>query len=241
MLDCCQSLLPSQVKRGPERRVARVQQIDLAGVAGRDQRRPLVDRAVAIDAGDGRGVARFAVKHAVAVNIEVEMAIAALHPVREMHVFQMHRLGEFSRIVRDQSCCRRRSSRLPLRSCLEDGAENPAVPVVIGKLRVLELRIEFGHVIEKILVAPESARRGCFGIVHGGPDQLGIGRIVLLLRIHEFAVGFLVPPGVTEIRIHKEISLVHVAVHALAGWNRARELMNDRMTALVFGNRRVGA
>ena len=63
---------------------------------------------------------------------------------------------------------------------------------------------------------------------------------MLLLRIHEFAVGFLVPPGVTEIRIHEQISLMHVAVHALARRNRARELMHDRMSALVFRDRFVG-
>ena len=63
---------------------------------------------------------------------------------------------------------------------------------------------------------------------------------MLLFRIHEFAVGFLVPPGVTEIRIHKQIALMHVAVHALARRNRARELMHDRMAALVFRDRFVG-
>ena len=55
----------------------------------------LINRAVAIDAIDRRGVARFAVKLAVAVNVVVEMAIGALHSVREMHVLQMNRLGEF--------------------------------------------------------------------------------------------------------------------------------------------------
>ena len=93
---------------------------------------------------------------------------------------------------------------------------------------------------EKILVAPKSARGGRFRIVCVDADQLGIGRILLLFRIHEFAIGFLVPPGVTEIRIHEEIALMHVAVHALARRNRARELMDDRMAALVFRNGFVG-
>ncbi len=63
---------------------------------------------------------------------------------------------------------------------------------------------------------------------------------MLLLRIHELAIGLLVPPGVTEIRIHEEISLMHVAVHALARRNRARELVHDRMAALGLRNRFVG-
>ena len=63
---------------------------------------------------------------------------------------------------------------------------------------------------------------------------------MLSFWIHEFAVGFLVPPGVTEVRIYEEISLMHVAVHALAGWNRASELMDDRMSVLRFRNRSIG-
>src|SRR5207253_1546567 len=69
--------------------------------------------------------------------------------------------------------------------------------------------------------------------------ELSIGRIMLLFRIHELAVRFLVPPGVTEIRVHEEISLMHVAIHALARRNRAGELVHDRMSALGFRNRFV--
>ena len=77
--------LPSKAR--PERRVAGIQQIDLAGVAARNQCWPLIDRPVTIDACDCRGIARLAVKHSVAVNIDKEVAIAALHTVREVHVF----------------------------------------------------------------------------------------------------------------------------------------------------------
>ena len=96
-------LLPKSVafpnKTRPPRSVARVQQIDLSGVAVRDQARTPVDRTVTIDTSDGRGVARLTVKHAVAVNIDQEMAIAALHAVREVHVFQVHRFRELFRIA----------------------------------------------------------------------------------------------------------------------------------------------
>ena len=101
-----------------------------------------------------------------------------------------------------------------------------------------KLRIQFGHFLEKIQVTPQSARGGGFGIVDwlSCTSSASVG-FFCSVWIHEFAVGFLVPPGVTEIRIHEEISLVHVAGHALAGRNRARELMGDRMAALVFRNR----
>src|SRR5438270_11479766 len=50
-----------------ERRVAGVGQIDLSGVTARDQRWPLIDRAVTINARDRGCVARLAVEHAVAM------------------------------------------------------------------------------------------------------------------------------------------------------------------------------
>ena len=63
---------------------------------------------------------------------------------------------------------------------------------------------------------------------------------MLFFWIHEFAVSFLVPPRVTEIGIHEEVSLVHVAVHALARWDRAGELMDNRMPLFIFRDRFVG-
>ena len=78
--------MPSQTKRGPHGVLLLLQQIDLAGVTGSDQRRALVDRAMTIDASDRGRVARLAVKLAVAVNIGEEVAVDALHPMREMHV-----------------------------------------------------------------------------------------------------------------------------------------------------------
>ena len=64
---------------------------------------------------------------------------------------------------------------------------------------------------------------------------------MLFFWIHEFAVRFLVPPGVTEVRIYEEISLMHVAIHALARRNRASELMDDRMSVLRFRDRWIGS
>src|SRR5882724_10394699 len=60
---------------------------------------------------------------------------------------------------------------------------------------------------------------------------------MLLWRIHQLAIGLLIPPGVAKVGIHKEISLMHVAVHTLAGWNGTGKLVHDRMSALRFGDR----
>ena len=52
-----------------------------AAVAAGDERRTLLNRAVAVNALDGRRGARFAVEQAVAVDIHIEMAVGALHAV----------------------------------------------------------------------------------------------------------------------------------------------------------------
>src|SRR4051812_44547850 len=100
----------------------------------------------------------------------------------------------------------------------ENGPEDPAVAVVIGKLRILQLRIELRDFFHEIEITPKAASRGCLGILADRGDKFFIRGISLLLRIHELAVAFLVPPGVADIGINKEIALMHVANHALTGW-----------------------
>ena len=152
----------------------------------------------------------------------------------------MHGLRELLRIViLDLVVVEIEQVALPI--VFENRAEDPAVSVIIGELGVLKLRIQFRDLVEKSFVAPKSARSGGLRIFHCRSDELSIRRIVLFLRIHQLAVRFLVPPGVTEIRVHEEISLMHVAVHALARRNRPRELVHDRMAALGFWNRFVGS
>ena len=125
----------------------------MAGVAARDQRWAFVDCSVAIDAVDGGRVARLAVKHAVAVHIEIEMAIPALHPFGEVHILQMDRLGEFVPIVVVDLVVLE-IEQIAFAIVFENRTEDPAMSVIIGELGVLELRIEFRNAIEKILVAP---------------------------------------------------------------------------------------
>ena len=47
----------------------------------------------------------------------------------------------------------------------EDGAEDPAVAVIIGELGVLQLRIQFRDLLEKIRIAPKPTRGRRFRIV----------------------------------------------------------------------------
>ena len=173
------------------------------------------------------------------MNVHVKMAVGALHPVAKMLVLEMNGLGELLRVVeRDDVVIA--VAQIALAIVLEYRAENPAVAVVIGELRVRQLRVQLRNLFQKIQVAPQAARGGGLGIVADGFDEFLRRRIFLLRRIHEFAVGFLVPPRVAEKRIHEEIALVHVAVHALARRDGARELVRDRVAALVLADGLVG-
>ena len=95
---------------------------------------------MAIDARDRGRVARFAVKHAVAMNIDIEVAVSALHAVREMHIFQVHGFCEFFRIVVVDRVVVE-IEQVAFAIVFENRAKDPAVPMVVGELGVLELRI----------------------------------------------------------------------------------------------------
>ena len=126
---------------------------------------------------------------------------------------------------------------------LEDGAEDPAVAVEVGELRVLQLGVEFraADLVEKFVVAPYAAGRGAFGIAQPGlvASALRSG-LLLLRRIHFVAVGFVVPPDVAEIGGDHVGAGVDVADHALAGGDGAREGVLDGMARFVLGDGGIG-
>src|SRR5258708_25030664 len=68
-----------------------------------------------------------------------------------------------------------------------------------------------------------------------GP-RLARRRVALLVGPHERGVGFIIPHGVAHEGVHEHIGLVHVAHHALAGRNRARETMFERMPRLLLAD-----
>src|SRR5205085_7271909 len=111
-------------------------------------------------------IARLTVKHPVPVHVDVEMAVSALHPMGEMHVFQVHRLGKLSQIAVPDSVVFQ-IEQVSLAVVFENCAEYPAMAVVVGELSMFHLRVQFRDMIEKIFVAPESTGSGCFGIAHG--------------------------------------------------------------------------
>ena len=104
---------------------------------------------------------------------------------------------------------------------------------------MLRLRVQLRHAIEECRVRPQSARGGLVGVRHlGGRDLLG-GRVFLLGRIHQLAVGLLVPPHEAGVRIQHVRAGVDVADDALAGRDSARQLMRDRMPPLPLRHHRV--
>ena len=166
------------------------------------------------------------------------MAVRALHALRQMRVLEMNRLRELHRvIVRDVIVVE--VQQVALAVLLEHRAKDPAVPVIIRELRLLQLGIQLGDLLQELHIAPQPARCRRFRILLHRFDHLRRRRVLLLLRIHEFTVALLIPPDVAKVRIHEEIPLVHVAVHALRRRDGARELMLDRVPALVFANRLV--
>src|SRR5262245_971726 len=112
------------------------------GGPGRDERSPSADCAVAIGAIDFDGSARFAINPSVAMIVLCEVAIVALHAFFEVNVGQVDRFGEAAGVV-----------EINFRAVLVEpvafavmrvnAAIDPAVAVKVGKLRGLELLVEF--------------------------------------------------------------------------------------------------
>ncbi len=131
-----------------------------------------------------------------------------------------------------------RIEQVALAIALVHRAKHPAVAVEIGELRVLQLLVELraAGFFEERKILPQPARRRALRIRLPRFEALFIGRIVLLLRIHVLAVGFVVPPDVAEIRRHHVGARMDVADDALAGGNGARELVLDGMAGFVLRN-----
>ena len=114
--------------------------------------------------------------------------------------------------------------------------------VKVGKLRVLQLLVELGGagLLQKIHVRPEAANCRAFRIARLNSILFLSAGMALLGGPHVLAVHFVVPPGVAEIGCDHVRPRMHVADHALAGRNRARELVANGMSGFVSRNGGIG-
>ena len=124
----------------------RAHQLKIGAALGRcrtggHQRGAGIDFAVAVHAVDLDGVARFAIELAVAVAVLREVAVDAMHSFFQMDVLQVHRLAEFVRIV-EGTIVVFLVEQIALAIVFVDGAEDPAVAVEVGELRVLQGLVE---------------------------------------------------------------------------------------------------
>ena len=237
-------------------RIAQQLQIVALGRRGRAagaQRGVIVRRAVTVDAADLHRIGDLAIDQTVAVAVLREMAIGALHALFGMDIHQMNRLARidpwghelalpvlapFFRIVgADDPAIL--VEEVALAITLEDGAEVPAVPVIVGELRVLQIRIEVIDIAKEIEIGPFTLGRGALRVAGQDLVHLGGGGIFLLARPHARRIGFVIPHGVAEVGIQEDIGLMHVAIHALRRGNRPREGVTDRVALLFNGAARL--
>ena len=124
----------------------------------------------------------------------------------------------------------------------ENRAEDPAVAMEVGKLRVLKFLIEFrgSDFLQKVCVGPQATNRRPLGIPRLDFALLFGARMALFGWPHVFAVHFVVPPCVSEIGRDHVRSRMNVADNALAGRDRPRELVANGMSRLVMRNRGIG-
>ena len=215
---------------GPLRRGGRV-----AGAQGRQG----LGRAVAVLAADLDRVGDLAVEQAVAVAVLGVVAVDALHADVDMDRGHVDRALELvGRVVGHDLA--RGVEQVALAVALVDGAEVPAMAVIVGELGILGLGIDVGpDLAQEVEIAPQPADGRTFRIALQDLELLGDAGLLLLLRPHQGRVGLVVPHGVAEEGVHEHVRLVHVADHALAGRDGAGELVPDRMARLVARDGRV--
>jgi hypothetical protein len=111
-----------------------------------------------------------------------EVAVDALHAEIDMDAEVMCTAFSnfFGSFVGHRLALRRRAGALAV--ALEDRAEVPAVAVVVGELRVLELRVELGHPLRGTPGRPTGRGSPLLGIAVVDLADLGGGRVLLLLR-----------------------------------------------------------
>ena len=225
--------------------------------------------AVAILAANLDSVGNFAVNQAVAVTVLSEMAVCALHPFFRVNIHHVHAFAgvrahfyklaftlfaPLFRVVGIDNLALR-IKQIALAVALQDGAEIPAVAVIIRELSIFEFGIQIINVAQEVQIRPQPLGRRSLRITFVGfphfrrrrialrfeypliiriAHACGLGRLVLRPRPHERRIGFVIPHRVAEEGIEKDIGLMHVAIHALRCRNGARKGVLERMTLFLL-------
>jgi hypothetical protein len=105
----------------------------------------------------------FTLNVAAAVRIVIEVAVYALHTEIDVNRIEMNGLLEFLRIVGRNDVVAV-VEQVALAVALVDGAEIPAVTVIVGELGVLELRIELADLGAELGICPFSAHHCPLGV-----------------------------------------------------------------------------
>ncbi len=192
---------------------------------------------------DFHRVARLAIQPAVAVIVLPEVAVDALHAFFEVDVLEVHGLAEaIGIVVRDDVVVR--VEKIPAAIALVHGAVDPAMTVKIRKLRVPELRVEFGgpDLPEECRVAPFPLERRLLRIAAANLELFCFRASLLLRRIHLLAVGLVLPPRIAVVGGDHVRAWMHVTGHALARGDRPRERVLQRVPGFeaFWIDRRVG-
>src|SRR5262245_12406458 len=212
----------------------------------------MIHPTMTVDTRDLDSVDILPMQLAITVTILSEMAVHTVHTFFEMDVLHMHRdasallwgLGRFPHSALQERTIDRLKGdngvfgieKIALPVALENRLKIPAMAMVIGKLRVLELRVEFPDFGEEGLVRPQPTRSSLFGIVIQTLEHLGITGMFRFLGPHHLPICLVIPHLISQKRIHEDVRLMHMAHHTLAGRNGARQFVADGMTRLVFGD-----
>ena len=222
-------------RRWPNGVVSSARSVPPAGAAGPGglESRLGVDRAVAVDAGDLDGGARLAVELAVAVAVLLEVAVEQCIPFSRWMSLRwtafLKRSGSSAATTLFSA-----SSRWPLRSFLKTLRKTQPWPWKSANCVRVSLGFRSRHVVEELRVRPQPAQRRVLGVGPLDLDHLLGRELALLGRVHQLAVGLVVPPHGAEVAVHHGGAGVDVADHALARRDRVRELVLDRMARLVL-------
>ena len=172
---------------------------------------------MAIDTLDFNGRPNFAVEFGVAMTILIEMAVGTVHATFHVDVHHVHRqpipllaIDFLLRRGRDHGglqlgvgsfadWCTPPIEQLALPIFFVDGPVDPAVPVEVRELRVLQMRVEFTHVGQEFGIPPQPPHRGFIGIATGAGNVLLGGNLGFMRGVHQLAIGFVIPPHVAQI------------------------------------------